>query len=239
MQQLHETEADRKTQAVLRRTALLFVAADIDTFAGNIAQVHTKVEQLLVATKESSPSSAICGDIYMLLRAMVLQTSPIQLALLWPTIDAEVRDVLLSLTMEDSATKYSAAARLQAAKLLDLLLLLRPDEFQLHEWLFVTDTVDAIYPPVDFVPSSLSDTVARTISGVDEYLLPATSARKLRKPWLCSEASRDIPVEDIDARLLQPFFRQLSIHAFEDIYSLGAIDRKACVEDLIADLFNS
>jgi len=81
--------------------------------------------------------------------------------------------------------------------------------------------------------------VARTASEVDEYPLPITFARKLRKPWLCSEVSREVPIEDIDAMLLQPFFRQLSIHAFEDIYSLGAVDKEACVDDLIADLFTS
>lgn len=233
------TEADKRTQAVLRRTALLFIAAETDTFAGNVGQIHLKIEQLLLATKESSPSSSVRADVYMLLRGVIMTTSPIHLALLWPTIDAELRGVFLSITDIDTATRYSPTARLQAAKLLDLLLLLRPDEFQLHEWLFVTDTVDAIYPPADFVPSSLSDMVARTVSEADEFPLPTAFARKLRKPWLCSEMSRDVPVEDIDAMLLQPFFRQLSIHAFEDIYSLGAVDKEACVDDLIADLFAS
>ena len=232
------TEADKKTQAVLRRITMLFIAAEADTFAGNVGQVHLKVEQLLLATKESSPSSTIRAEIYMLLRGLILTTSPVHLALLWPTIDAELRGVFLSLTDTDTTTSYSPAARLQAAKLLDLLLLLRPDEFQLHEWLFVTDTVDAIYPPADFVPSSLSDVVARSVPEADEYPLPTAFTRKLRKPWLCSEISREVPTEDIDAMLLKPFFRQLSIHAFEDIYSLSAVDKEACVDDLIADLFS-
>jgi hypothetical protein len=233
------TEADKRTQAILRRITLLFIAAEADSFAGHVGQIHLKVEQLLLATKESSPSSAIRPEVYMLLRGLIITTSPIHLALLWPTIDADLRGVFLSLTDKDHATQYSPTARLQAAKLLDLLLLLRPDEFQVHEWLFVTDTVDAIYPPADFVPSSLSDMVARTASERDEYPLPTTFARKLRKPWLCSEMSREVPIEDIDTMLLQPFFRQLSIHAFEDIYSLAAVDKEACVDDLIADLFTS
>lgn len=233
------TEADKKMQAVLRRITLLFIAAEVDAFAGNVGQVHLKIEQLLQATKESSPSTAVRSDVYMLLRGLIMKTSPIHLALLWPTIDAELRGMFLSLTDKDKATKSAPTARLQAAKLLDLLLLLRPDEFQLHEWLFVTDTVDAIYPPADFVPSSLSDVVARAAPEVDEYPLPITFARKLRTPWLCSDMSREVPIEDIDAMLLQPFFRQLSIHAFEDIYSLGVVDKEACVDDLIADLFTS
>lgn len=230
-------EADKRSQAILRRTTLLFIAAETDAFAGNVGQIHLKVEQLLLATRDSSPSSAIRSEIYMLLRGLIMTTSPIHLALLWPTIDADLRGVFLSLTDKEQATKYSPVARLQAAKLLDLLLLLRPDEFQVHEWLFVTDTVDAIYPPADFMPVSLSDMVARTVSEVDEYPLPTTVARRLRKPWLCSEMSREVPVEDIDAMLLHSFFRQLSIHAFEDIYSLASADKEACVDDLMADLF--
>lgn len=233
------TEADKRTQAVLRRTALIFVAAEPDTFSGSLSHVHTKIEQLLLATKESSPSSVIRGDLYSLLRAIILTTSPIHLALLWPTIDFELREEFSYLIDADAAPKSTASTRLQAAKLLDLLLLLKPDEFQLHEWLFVTDTVDAIYPPTDFVASSLSDVVARNVSGEDDYPLPTTFARKLRRPWLCSEMSREVPTDESDAMLLLPFFRQLSIHAFEDVYSLGAVDREGCIDDLIADLFYS
>jgi hypothetical protein len=232
-------EADKRTQTVLRRTALIFVAAEPDTFAGNVSQVHTKIEQLLLATKESSPSSVIRGDIFSLLRAIILTTSPIHLALLWPTIDAELREEFSYLTEINGAPKNTASTRLQAAKLLDLLLLLKPDEFQLHEWLFVTDTVDAIYPPANFVASSLSDVVARNFSREEDYPLPTTFARKLRKPWLCSDMSREVATDETDAMLLQPFFRQLSIHAFEDIYSLSIVDREGCIDDLIADLFSS
>jgi hypothetical protein len=44
--------------------------------------------------------------------------------------------------------------------------------------------------------------------------------------------------EEIVAKVLRPFFDQLSIHAFESTYSLGVPDKEACVDDLLADLFH-
>jgi hypothetical protein len=61
---------------------------------------------------------------------------------------------------------------------------------------------------------------------------------ELRRPWLCSDTTRGIDQSDVPDKLLQPFFRQLSILAFESTYSLGVVDQEACVDDLIADLFN-
>lgn len=246
------TEADRRTQLTLKRIALLLLAGDIDTFGPDLTQIMRKLEELLTATFSSSPSSSTRGDAYILLRAMVMSFSQVQLVGTWPIVDGELRDLFTSMQKSggdpegdegsSASTTFTAFSQLQGAKLLDLLLLLKPEEFQLHEWLFVTDTVDAVYPPHDFESSAVADTMALSIRGggggsgapPSDVELASVSENEARKPWLCNELSRT--VDDVQT-LLRPFFRQLSIHAFEDIYSLQEVDVEACRKDLLADIF--
>ncbi|KAI1607962.1 Dopey, N-terminal-domain-containing protein [Exophiala viscosa] len=226
------TEADRRTQLTLRRIALLLIACDRDTFVSDLVQIIRKLEELLTATPSSSPSSNTRADIYIVLRAMALAFSQFHLVSVWPIVDAELRDLFTSIQKAEEST-FTGYSQLQGAKLLDLLLLLKPEEFQLHEWLFVTDTVDAVYPPENFKSAAIADLIALT-KGEKEIELPSVSDDEARRPWLCTDMSRRM---DNPEALLRPFFRQLSIHAFEDTYSLQAVDLEACRSDLLADLF--
>ena len=233
-------DADRKTQFNLRRLAILVVAAEEDNI--NIEAIRTKIEETLTATQVSSPSSLTRAEIFMLVRALALKSSSTQLAAIWPAVSAELQDVFSSI-MEEPPEVYNGFSVLQAAKLLDLLLVVQPDEFQLHEWLFVTDTWDAIYPPDNWRSSALIDEVAESASHTETPMTAhpghlSESSKELRRPWLCSDATRGIDQGNVLEKLLRPFFGQLSIHAFESTYSLGVVDWEACVEDLIADLFN-
>ena len=225
------TEADRQTKANLRRIAFLLLTMDIDTYTTHTGQILTKIDELCGATPASSPSSGTRGDVYLLLRALCLACTQDTLAGLWPIMNAELRALFGEMT-RGSASKLSTYSHLQGAKLLDVLLLLRPDEFQLHEWLFVTDTVDAVYPSVNQKSVAAADLLRPASS--DHLELHSTTSRGLRKPWLCSDMSRDSKQYPA---LLASFFSQLSIRAFEDVYSLEPLDIEACRKDLLSDLF--
>ena len=225
------TEADRQTKANLRRIAFLLLTMDIDTFTTHMSQILTKVDELCGATPASSPSSGTKGDVYLLLRALCLACTQDTLAGLWPIMDAELRALFDDMS-KGPDSKLSGFSHLQGAKLLDDLLLLRPEEFQLHEWLFVTDTIDAVYPSVNQKSVAAADLIRPALS--DHLELHSTTSRGLRKPWLCTDMSRD---SEQYSSLLSSFFSQLSIRAFEDVYSLEPVDTEACREDLVSDLF--
>jgi hypothetical protein len=233
-------DADRKTQLNLRRLAIVILAAEDDTI--HVATVRTKIEETLTATRVSSPSSLTRAEVFMLVRALALKSTSTQLAPIWPAISAELLDVFSSV-IEEHSEAYNGFSLLQAAKLLDLLLVVQPDEFQLHEWLFVTDTLDAIYPPDYWRSSALIDEVAQSANQAETPMTAhpghlSEPSNELRRPWLCSDATRGVDQGDVLDKLLRPFFGQLSIHAFESTYRLGHVDREACVDDLIGDLFN-
>jgi hypothetical protein len=68
---------------------------------------------------------------------------------------------------------------LAACKFLDLLLTIQSEDFQVcvagmvvtaawssccrHQWIFVTDTTDAVYPPEDISPDAIMDTIAEIL----------------------------------------------------------------------------
>lgn len=249
-------EADKKAQLNLRRASCVVLAAENKVFAAHLGLLQAKLEELLTASSISSPSSMTRAEIYMVIRALALNTSADQMASFWPMVATELRAAFCSIhhEMEDhSPSTYNSYSLLQAAKLLDVLLLTNPEDFQPQEWVFVTDTVDAIYRREGWEPSALVEEVAQSmmnkldmvkadntqLSAANNHPLPGESDHSLRKPWLSGERSRAFDERDIWDCLLRPFFGQLSIHVYERIYSLSVPDLEACKDDLVADLFNA
>lgn len=245
-------EADRKTQLNLRRIATLVLASVEDAYVADLPAIVDKLEELLAATPTSSPSSTTRADAYLVVRALVLRTSSIQLAPLWPIINAEMHAAISSVVAADQSAAsetYTNASILQACKLLDLLVCVAPDDFQLHEWLFVTDTIEAVYRSSSSQPIALVDELSEELGSVGSRATPApdtlphlATGASLRRPLLGAWAIEDVASleckDELVARVLRPFFAQLSIYAFESTYAMGTVDRDACVEELLKDLFD-
>ncbi|RMJ21195.1 cellular morphogenesis regulator DopA [Aspergillus sp. HF37] len=236
-------EADRKAQLNLRRIALLILSANSDYFIGELPALLQKLEDLLGATNSSSPSSATRAEVFMVLRALVLKATGVTLSPFWPLINTELQEAISAVAQGQQSELYSPYSLLQACKLLDTLLVLGPDDFQLLEWLFVTDTTDAVYPPERWEPTALADEVSQSFG-----LRSATSsngpgdadgsAHGGKQPWLTSDWIRETAKDEVVERVLRPFFDRLTIYAFESTYSMGSPNVQACQDDLLADLFN-
>ncbi|OLN88802.1 Protein dopey [Colletotrichum chlorophyti] len=245
-------EADRRTQLNLRRTATLVLASNEDAFVTELPTILDKVVELLAATATSSPSSTTRAEIYMLVRALVLKTSAIHLAMMWPVINAELHAAISSVVAADHSTAsdtFNNTSVLQACKLLDLLICVAPDDFQLHEWLFVTDTIDAVYRSTGYQPVALVDELSEElgIMGVSSSQgsnpaahLAASSSH--RRPLLgLGGINDDVSIDRKDelvGKILRPFFGQLSIFAFESTYAMAPLDREFCIQGLLRDLFD-
>ena len=247
-------EADRKTQLNLRRIATLVLACPVDTFVADLPALIEKLTELLTATATSSPSSTTRSDIYLLLRALILRISAVHLAPLWPVLNAELHAALAAVVAPDhsvAADTYGCAALLGAAKLLDLLVCVAPEGWQVHEWLFVTDTIDAVYRAegnvrlvamVDEVCEELGavsipfrdgEVQTQTVGGV-----PGARRPLLGTPGGISDEVGLERKDELVAKVLRPFFGQLSIYAFESTYAMGQVDVEACVEGLMKDVFD-
>ncbi|KAJ5168738.1 uncharacterized protein N7482_004332 [Penicillium canariense] len=238
-------EADRKAQLNLRRIALLILSANDDYFVAELPALLQRIEDLLAATNSTSPSSATRAEIFMVLRAVALKTSATAIAPFWPLINAELQGAVAAIPRNSQSELYNAYSLLQASKLLDILLVIAPDDFQLMEWLFVTDTIDAVYPPNRWEPVALADEVSQSF-GPRSVFSPAmhvdatepASRGGLKRPWLISDQIRETAKDEIVERVLRPFFDRLSIYVFESTYGMESADLGVCRDDLLADLFN-
>ena len=238
-------EADRKAQLNLRRIAFLILSAANDTFVVNMTALQEKLVDLLNTTAASSPSSTTRAEIYMLIRALLLKTSAHHLASMWPTINAELYDAISSV-FPDQTTRESlnVTSLLQACKLLDTLLTLELDDFQMQEWLFITDTTEAVYRSTGSKSVAMVDELAEELDSgagashfINASLTNAPQGEK-RRPLLTAKVTTGVAKEEMMEKVLRPFFRQLSIYTFESTYSMEAPDWKACLDDLMADLFD-
>ncbi|KAB5536481.1 Dopey, N-terminal-domain-containing protein [Coniochaeta sp. 2T2.1] len=242
-------EADRKTQLNLRRIATLILASAEDTFVTDFPTILDKLVELMGATSTSSPSSTTRAEVYMVVRALVLRTSPIHLAPLWPIINAELHAAISSVVAADHSTSsdtYNNASVLQACKLLDLLVCVAPDDFQLHEWLFVTDTIDAVYRPSNYQPVALVDELSEELGSamighgaLAEFTATVGPVRRtLLGPGGISDEVSLERKDELVAKILRPFFSQLSIFAFESTYAMGQLDWEGCIQGLLKDIFD-
>ncbi|KAL4988579.1 protein dopey [Aspergillus falconensis] len=236
-------DADRKAQLNLRRISLLVLSTAEDYFIAEMPALLQKLEDLLGATTSSSPSSATRAEIFMVLRALILKSTTTTLSPFWPLINSELQEAISTITSGNQQELYNPYSLLQACKLLDTLLVLAPDDFQLLEWLYVTDTVDAIYPPEQFEPTALADEVSHNLgvrwsTSSDPAREAANLHHSVRYPGLAADWIRETAKDEIVDRVLRPFFDRLSIHAFESTYSISSPNLEACRDDLLADLFN-
>lgn len=235
-------EADRKAQLNLRRISLLLLSVNEDYFIGELPELLQKLEDLLAATSSSSPSSTTRAEIFMVLRALALKSSTTTLAPFWPLINTELQEAISSIPLGAQQEVYNAYSLLQACKLLDTLLVLAPDDFQLLEWLYVTDTIDAVYPPGHLESMALADEISQTLgvrgSAPRSPREVTESSDGMKRPELTSDWIRETAKDELIDQVLRPFLDRLSIHAFESTYSMGTPDLKSCQDDLLADLFN-
>lgn len=244
-------KADSETQFALRRLCLLLLASPTDSYAAHTQLVEEKLVELFQASTSSSPSSTIKAELFMLCRALILSTSAVNIAPLWPIINDQLQGALSCLVPHDlRSTRFTNLSLLQAGKLLDVLVALAPEEFQLYEWLYVTDTTDAVYRPSGWSPTALADQLAEHlgVEAGEDTLLPSVSAAqggsagRTKMPFGANlgydnEDVKAMAPEDFAKSIMRPFLSQLSMNAYESTYGMEGPDsdvyRRSLLEDLL------
>ncbi|KAJ3545543.1 hypothetical protein NM688_g5613 [Phlebia brevispora] len=227
----------------LRRLSYVLLTGEKNQF---LTQLPTIQEKLVDALRNSN-APIVQSEVYLCVRILLCRLSPHNLSSFWPTILAELYRVfeqaIISLPSDGSE---ELGLVLAASKLLDLLLVLQTEEFQIHQWIFITDTVDAVYHPDNWTPAAMIDRLAEVVGElpieggsrhqdhgtVATPVTPTQGARSLRKPFLTAHQIDSI-------RDLVPFFNQASIASYESVYSSGgSVDWEAVEDGLYQDMFD-
>ncbi|CAD6893213.1 unnamed protein product [Tilletia laevis] len=145
----------------LRRLSYVIFTSTKDHFLTQLPSIQEKVVDIMRA-KAAEPVQA---EVYLCMRVLLCRFSQQHLAPFWPVLLTELMRLLESMT-EELPTDGSDQLQLvfSACKFLDLLLTLQTEDFQIHQWLFVTDTADVMYPPAEWVAESIMDRVAAVVN---------------------------------------------------------------------------
>ncbi|KAG9078206.1 hypothetical protein FS749_009829 [Ceratobasidium sp. UAMH 11750] len=216
---------------------------------GCLAQLPSIQEKLVELFRWTSTEPVIHSEIYLCVRVLLCRLSPHNLSSFWPVILTELIRLFTSALVEPPQDNSDELQLLLAAcKCVDLMLVLQTPEFQIHQWMFVTDTMDAVYRPDTWIPTSLMDQLAEIIGGLPQSeqnatILPSPpTAIQSALPGNTQNQRRPLlgAIRRVD-RLgeLLPFFSHVSIALYEGVYSGGNPDTEAIERGLLEEMFTT
>ncbi|KAG1754714.1 Dopey, N-terminal-domain-containing protein [Suillus paluster] len=232
----------------LRRLALVLFTGEKNHFLTQLPAVQEKLVDIL----RNVPSPIVQCEVYLCIRVLLCRLAAHSMTSFWPVILTELYRIFeLIIDSIPSDGSEDLQLILSASKCLDLLLTLQTEEFQIHQWIFITDTVDAVFRPDNWCPESMFDQLAEVVGSLPipepreqhsiglplptstSLAFPAHSDRALRKPMLRS-------IRQIDSiRDLIPFFSHVSITSYESVYASGGnIDWEAVEQGILDDMFD-
>ncbi|KAG2138725.1 Dopey, N-terminal-domain-containing protein [Suillus bovinus] len=232
----------------LRRLALVLFTGEKNHFLTQLPAIQEKLVDIL----RNVPSPIVQCEVYLCIRVLLCRLAAHSMTSFWPVILTELYRIFAQIIDSvPSDGSEDLQLILSASKCLDLLLTLQTEEFQIHQWIFITDTVDAVFRPDDWSPESMFDQLAEVVGSLPipeprepqniglslptstSLAFPAHSDRALRKPILKS-------IRQIDSiRDLFPFFSHVSISSYESVYaSSGNIDWEAVEQGVLDDMFD-
>ncbi|RKO82997.1 hypothetical protein BDK51DRAFT_34266 [Blyttiomyces helicus] len=211
---------------MLRRLSFALFCGAVDQYLPQLPSIQEKlVEVLKVST------GLMHVEVFLCLRVLLVRISTQHLSNLWPTVLTElIRLFGVYLKGQDAEKSEDVSVFFSSLKFLDLVLALGIEEFQWHQWIFITETLEVFLdkfspqPPValidklgarwDHPPSKTSAPPA------SDTLLPPR-----RRPLLTMRTITD-------RRQLEPFVRTVSRRVFVDTLA-GARPDTEFVETLL------
>ncbi|KAL0242321.1 hypothetical protein I308_105950 [Cryptococcus tetragattii IND107] len=231
----------------LRRLSLILLAAERNHYLGLLPAIQERLVEML---RSGNVSARVHSEVYLCLRVLMCRISPQHLTNFWPVILAELLRIFEQ-TLEELPEDGSEELLLilAACKFLDLLLVIQSEDFQIHQWMFVTDTTDAAYPPEEYTPDAMMDRLAELLTelgsrGGDTEVSPSEPSlvltspinrlpKSLRRPRL-SEVTSIASLQQ-----LQTFFARASMDTFESVYAEAAVDWNGIEEGLLGEIFDA
>ncbi|KAI8319704.1 hypothetical protein GQ54DRAFT_292419 [Martensiomyces pterosporus] len=149
-----------------------------------------------------------------------------------------MRLCLQQLNREGSEEPEQANLFLSACKFLDLLFILGTDDFLVHQWVFITDTIDALYGSrsasyalLDLLSSRLLSMPSKRSKrgGLSEPDLQTLGSRPLKRPIIRIRSVTSI--RDLDA-----FVHNASVQAYQTAYTMAEPDMEFIEALLVSDL---
>ncbi|ODQ82957.1 hypothetical protein BABINDRAFT_31126 [Babjeviella inositovora NRRL Y-12698] len=215
----------------LRRIVYLIMIAPRDFYMSTLDDLMVRLAEIF-----HSPTKQLKRDAFVCLRAVLLRFTHSHLVQYWPSIIGALQSLFIEVM---DGNDDSIDVVLGACKLLDMLIMVAPEEFQLYQWLFITDNADAIYGD-NATTLSLIDRLSKMdMNDKTEELEPILDVTvNVNSTDLDAKRPLLVGVQRVRRlRNLKHFFEGLSIAFYELVYRGGELDVKSCEEDVFSDLF--
>lgn len=249
---------------LIRKIIYLLLINEKDEFISVIGDLLRRLDDLFKAFRQMTKQHCELESwILVLLRTIFFKFSENHLTDAWSLVDKELfymfneaylkiveeaeeenEDVKDKIEKTDRNTRDEEDERvfnmlfLQGCKLLDVLVVLGQEEFQLSEWIFITDNMDGIY----------NSSVAADDVGIVEKIAKRRTKYKVGKEGGISEDAssesyrKKMPIlkgiQHIENVMeLKRFFNMLKVRKYENEYDMKAIDVESIFEDVFADVF--
>lgn len=226
-------ETQAKVSAV-KRLSYLIMNGPQNRFLTQLELLFGRIEHSLRA----HPSSVFRAEILTLFRAITLKFDCMFLLSYWAFITQEI--VLALNIATESRAKLRAelsledvALVLSACKLLDQLLLLGYDDFNLNEWLFTSSSPEALSHTLKEKSIALVDKISNIRNPANHRGAPVN----IEQPSDNSEPLLKGVKLIVDISQLRLFFDNLSWINFERVFGMFHVNRESCEDDVINDLF--
>lgn len=145
----------------IRRLSYCVYAEKRHVFLAQLPQMQEKVVEIL----RSGPADLVHAELYLFMRVLLCRFDSQHLTGFWPIILTEVLRILSEAKRQlpgDDSDKLHLL--FSVAKLADFLITLQTEDFQIHQWLLITDTPDAICASPTWTPDSLLDALGDLIA---------------------------------------------------------------------------
>ncbi|KAJ2558721.1 hypothetical protein EV175_000661 [Coemansia sp. RSA 1933] len=170
--------ANREYEAMVRAIAIRRLSFVI--WAGTTNQYLSSlpsIQERLVDILKNTPHPAVQIEVFTCLRVLLCRLSNHHMSNFWPMLLTElIRLYLLQLNREERENVEQANLFLAACKFVDLLLILGTDDFLVHQWIFITDTIDALYASRS-TSTALLDQLSSRLLSMPQYS-SSSSSRK-------------------------------------------------------------
>jgi len=235
----------------LRRLAFVLFAGEKNHY---LTQLPT-VQEKLVDVLRNVTSPLVQSEVFLCIRVLLCRLSPHNLTSFWPVVLTELYRVFdQALVNVPADGSEDLQLLLAVSKCLDILLTLQTEEFQVHQWIFITDTVDAVYRQDDWVPQGMLDQLSEAIGALPlpeaKQARPASQPPDEEEPQTAiyptygdSKTARQPMLGKMrqieSARDLLPFFSHVSIASYEGVYACGSnVDWSVVEEGILRDMFD-
>lgn len=221
----------------LKRISFLILIQPHDFWLSVLDEIFDKISVSLLHSVPPSYKLQVC----LLFRVISLKFNDIHLLPRWTLITQElisVFDLIVDRSLKElnNLSKEELQLVLNGCKLLDQLLLLGNDEFNLNEWLFIKTNTDVSHDSNN-KDESLVSIIDKFVQETDLTLLKELPV-KINQP-----SSNLVPllkgVTSISSIAnLRTFFESLSYLNYERTYGLYKLNLEVCETDAFEDLFN-